>query len=104
MAEDFGLTAVTGIYFHESKAEMIARWTRAGTQGATSHSTLTKINRTFESGDFSYAAGEIEDRTLTGSTRQCSTHTFTDIWAQRGSRWVWIQSHESGVRETTCPP
>lgn len=102
MADDFSLLGVTGKYFGSSKEEMVARWT-SGTSGSVPGSSkLARIYRESVSGNAGFIAGEIEDRVNENGERRCYLHAFTDLWEKRGDSWVWVHSHESGVRAAQC--
>lgn len=103
MADDFSLTSVSGQYFGASKAEMVRRWTSPSDPGVTSRTLLLRVFRTHASGTFRFVSGEMLDIMSTGATTTCEAHAFTDVWEQRGGRWLWVHSHESGHRDVTCP-
>lgn len=103
MADDFSLTGVSGQYFGASKADMVRRWTAASDPGVTSRTQLTQVFRSYTSGAVRFVSGEMLDIARTGATTTCEAHAFTDMWEQRGGRWLWVHSHESGHRAVTCP-
>ena len=102
IADEFSLVSVTGRYFEAAKYEMIQRWTAPPASGTSSTSRLTKLFKNYQAATFGFVAGEILDEAQEGNFSTCTVHAFTDIWELRGSRWVWVQSHESGHRTISC--
>lgn len=99
MADDFALTSVSGKYFERSRSEMVRRWTAAAPAGVATESRLAKVLWTRHTAGQGFIAGVIEDRETRDGRVSCQQHAFTDTWERRRGKWVWVQSHESGLGE-----
>ena len=100
LADDYWLVTASGHFMPHPKPAMVRRWVAAAGKGT--RVALLEVFKVQELMGLAIVSGKVEERKRAEGPDQCVARTFTDIWELRGSRWLWVHTHESGEAEAAC--